>query len=175
MDQNSIDYCMGVLDEVEAALKPIGMTLERAPLSETSGIPSGMIHIGEGKTAGNWEIICNVVPTHVDEVSTTFVQLYLQLTGPWTQRREELDPFIKGCNEKFMLGSLLAYEDCLCMKYTLALEPTIALENSHFQAAVFTFCKQAEVFTILGTGLRDGKLTIEQALQGRTAEDEGNA
>ena len=53
----------------------------------------------------------------------------------------------------------------LCtMKYVTALEPTIALEGAHFQAAVFAFLQQAEEIGKKAQALCRGELTLEQAL-----------
>ena len=112
-----------------------------------------------------WEISCNVVPTHRDHVSTTFVQFSLPLTSPCPERRKELETYAEGCNGQFHLGTLLVFQNSLYMKYTLVLEPTIAMEESHVQAAVFAFCQQAEVLARRSQAICEGTLTVEAALK----------
>lgn len=162
MDQASLDYAMSVLEEIDGALRPIGMTLEKLDMSRTEGVPTGVI-CPEGENPA-WEIACNVVPTHRDNVSTTYVQLYLQLTPSCPERRTELERYAWCRNGQMLLGSLLVFQDCLCFKYTLALEPTVALEESHFQAAVFAFCQQAELFARQGQAICQGIQTVEEVL-----------
>lgn len=161
MDEKSLEYSMSVLDDIREALEPMGMSLEKLDPEQTRGIPTGILRMGAG---GGWEISCNVVPTHRDSVSTTFVQLYVQLTPPSPQWREELERYAAACNASFLLGTLLVFQDCLCMKYVMALEPTIALEESHVQAAVFAFCQQAEDFARQGNAIAQGTRTVEEAL-----------
>lgn len=164
MDQTSLDYAMSVLEEIEGALKPIGMTVERLDTADTEGIPTGVIR-PEGENPV-WEIACTVVPTHRDNVSTTYVQLYLQLTPPCPERRSELERYAWCRNGQMLLGTLLVFQDCLCFKHVMALEPAVALEESHFQAAVFAFCQQAELLARQGRAVCQGMQTVEEALSG---------
>ena len=92
MDENSLAYSMDVLGEMAEALEPIGMTVEKQDPKETEGIPTGLIR-PEGE--GGWTITCNVVPTHKDNVSTTFVQLCIPITPPCPEQREELEKFAR--------------------------------------------------------------------------------
>ena len=105
-----------------------------------------------------------MLPTHKDQVSTTFVQLFLPLTEPCPEKLEEMERFAKECNSRFLLGTLFVHQDCLSMKYVTALEPTIALEGAHFQAAVFAFLQQAEEIGKKAQALCRGEITLEQAL-----------
>lgn len=164
MDQTSLSYAMGVLEEIDGALRPISMYLEKLDTAQTEGIPTGVIR-PEGENPA-WEIACNVVPTHRDNVSTTYVQLYLQLTDPCPERREALERYAWRRNGQMLLGTLVVFRDCLCFKYTMALEPAAALEASHFQAAVFAFCQQAEQFARQGRAICQGVQTVEEALAG---------
>lgn len=161
MDQKSLDYGMSVLDEIGAAVAPIGMTVEKQDPRDTEGIPTGRIR-PEG--AGGWTVTCSVVPTHKDDVSTTFVQLSIPLTAPCPERREELERFAQAANAQFLMGTLVMAGDALWMKYVAVLEPTIAMEESHMQAAVFAFCQQGEALATRARAVcRDGK-TAEEAL-----------
>ena len=162
MDENSLIYSMGVLDEMAEALEPIDLAVEKLDAAQTEGIPTGLIRpIGEGE----WTITCNVVPTRKDNVSTTFVQLSIPLTAPCPERRTELESFAVLGNDQFLMGTLLVRENCLYMKYTIVLEPTIAMEESHIQAAVFAFCQQAEVLTHRAGAVCRGEMTAEEALR----------
>lgn len=165
MDENSLAYSMDVLSEMAEALEPIGMTVEKQDTKETEGIPTGLIR-PEGE--GGWTITCNVVPTHKDNVSTTFVQLSIPLTPPCPEEREELEKFAKLCNGQFLMGTFLMAGNALYMKYTIVLEPTIAMEESHVQAAVFAFCQQGEALARRAQGICRGEMTAEEAL---TAEN----
>ena len=159
MDQKSLDYGMSVLDEIGAAVAPIGMTVEKQDSRDTEGIPTGLIR-PEG--AGGWAVTCAVVPTHKDSVSTTFVQLSIPLTAPCPERREELERFAQAANAQFLMGTLVTAGDALWMKYVVVLEPAIAMEESHMQAAVFAFCQQAEALAIRAQAIcRDGKTAAE--------------
>lgn len=162
MDENSLTYSMGVLDEMAEALEPIAMVVEKLDVAQTGGIPTGLIRAKEGK--GGWEISCVVVPTHKDHVSTTFVQLSIPLTVPCPEHREELEQFALGCNEQFLMGTFLVTGDVLYMKYTIVLEPTIAMEASHVQAAVFAFCQQGEALARRAQGICRGEMTAQEAL-----------
>ena len=162
MDQASLDYGMGVLEEIDGALRPIGMTVKKLEPDQTEGIPTGSIRPA-GKESG-WEITCSVVPTHRDDVSTTFVQFYLRLTVPCPERREELERFARDGNRQFLMGTLVVAEDSLWMKYVAVLEPAIAIEESHMQAAVFAFCQQAEVLAARGRAVCQDGMTAEEAL-----------
>ena len=161
MDENSLRYGLNVLGELGEALAPIGMTVERRDPGETEGIPTGLIR-PEG--AGDWAITCAVVPTHRDNVSTTFVQLSLPLTAPCPERREELEKFARLCGGQFLMGTLLMAGDILLMKYVIVLEPTIAMEESHIQAAVFAFCQQGETLARRAGGICRGEWTAQEAL-----------
>ena len=159
MDQESLEYGMDVLDEIARAVAPIGMCVEKQDPKDTEGIPTGLIR-PEGE--GGWTITCSVVPTHKDNVSTTFVQMSTLLTAPCPERREELERFAQAGNQQFLMGTLLVAEDYLWMKYVVVLEPAIAMEESHMQAAVFAFCQQAEVLAIRARAIcRDGKTAAE--------------
>lgn len=164
MDQTSLDYAMSVLEEIDGALKPIGMTLEKLDTAQTEGIPTGVIR-PEGDPPA-WEITCNVVPTHRDSVSTTYVQLYLQLTAPCPERRSELERYAWSRNSQMLLGTLVVFRDCLCYKHVMVLEPAAALEESHFQAAVFAFCQQGEELARQGQAICQGAQTVDEALAG---------
>lgn len=164
MDQVSLDYAVSVLEDIDEALRPIGMSLEKLDTAQTQGIPTGMIR-PDGEDPA-WEIACNVVPAHRENVSTTYVQLYLQLTRPCPRRRAELERYAWCRNGQMLLGTLVVFQDCLCYKYTLALEPAVAIETSHFQATVFAFCQQAELFAHQGRSICEGALTVEEALEG---------
>lgn len=165
MDEQSLTYGMSVLEEIRDALEPMGMTLETMPAAETKGIPTGIIRMGD--TPGFWEISCSVLPTHRDQISTTFVQFYLPLTPACPDQRAELERYAAACNSRFLLGTLLVFQDSLCMKYTLALEPTIVMEDAHLRATVFAFCQQAEDFARQGQAIVRGALTAEAALSGQ--------
>ena len=154
MDENSLEYGLNLLDDIAQALKPIGMTLNKLDPKTTGDIPTATIQLGDG--SAGWEVVCNVLPTHRDEVSTTFVQFYIQLTTPCPERRAELERFAADCNSMFSLGTLLVSQDCLCMKYAMAFEPSIAIEDSHLQASVFAFCMQAEDFARRGQAICQG-------------------
>ena len=161
MDQESLEYGMDVLDEIAQAVAPIGMTVEKQDSRDTEGIPTGLIR-PEG--AGNWAVTCAVVPTHKDDVSTTFVQLSIPLTAPCPERREELERFAQAANAQFLMGTLVVAGDALWMKHVVVLEPTIAMEESHMQAAVFALCQQGEVLAVRARAIcRDG-LTAAEAL-----------
>ena len=162
MDENSLTYSMGVLDEMAEALEPIDMVVEKLDVAQTGGIPTGLIRPKEGK--GGWEISCAVVPTHKDDVSTTFVQLSIPLTAPCPEHREELEQFALGCNGQFLMGTFLVSGDALYMKYTIVLEPTIAMEESHVQAAVFAFCQQGDALAQRAQGICRGEMTAQEAL-----------
>ena len=161
MDENSLAYSMDVLDEMAEALHPIGMTVEKQDPKETGDIPTGLIR-PEGE--GDWTITCNVVPTHKDNVSTTFVQLSIPIAPPCPEQREELEKFARLGNGQFLMGTLLMVGDVLLMKYVIVLEPTIAMEESHVQAAVFAFCQQGETLARRAGGICRGKWTAAEAL-----------
>ena len=161
MDENSLQYSFDVLEELGEALAPIAMTVEKQDIGETDGIPTGLIR-PEGE--GGWTITCSVVPTHRDNVSTTFVQLALPLTAPCPEGREELEKFARLCNGQFLMGTLLMAGEVLMMKYVIVLEPTIAMEESHIQAAVFAFCQQGETLARRAQGICRGEWTAEEAL-----------
>ncbi|MGO5115165.1 hypothetical protein ACTQ33_09060 [Candidatus Avoscillospira sp. LCP25S3_F1] len=162
MDEQSLTYGMSVLEEIREALEPMGMTLEPLPAEETKGIPTGIIRMGDAP--GGWEISCNVLPTHRENLSTTFVQFYLPLTPACPAQRAELERFAAACNSRFLLGTLLVFQDCLCMKYTMALEPAIVMEEAHLRTTVFAFCQQAEDIAPLGQAIGQGALTADEAL-----------
>ena len=161
MDQESLEYGMDVLDEIARAVAPIGMCVEKQDPKDTEGIPTGLIR-PEGE--GGWTITCSVVPTHKDNVSTTFVQMSTLLTAPCPERREELERFAQAGNQQFLMGTLLVAEDYLWMKYVVVLEPAIAMEESHMQAAVFAFCQQAEVLATRARAVCQGTKTAAEAL-----------
>ena len=162
MDENSLQYSMDVLDEMAEALEPIDMAVEKLDVAQTGGIPTGIIRPKEGD--GGWAITCNVVPTHKDNVSTTFVQLSIPITAPCPEYRGELEQFALGCNGQFLMGTFLVSGDALYMKYTIVLEPAIAMEGSHTQAAVFAFCQQAEALALRAQGICRGEMTAQEAL-----------
>lgn len=162
MDKDSLMYGMDVLDEINGALEPIGLTVRKLDAEETQGLPVGLI-VPTGENP-SFSITCHVLPTHKDQVSTTFVQLFLPLTEPCPEKLEEMEKFAKECNSRFLLGTLFVYQDCLSMKYVTALEPTIALEGAHFQAAVFAFLQQAEEIGKKAQALCRGEITLEQVL-----------
>ena len=165
MDERSLRYSFDVLEELGEALAPIAMTVEKQNIGETEGIPTGLIR-PEGE--GDWTITCAVVPTHRDNVSTTFVQLSVPITPPCPEKREELEKFARLCNGQFLMGTFLVAGDALYMKYTIVLEPAIAMEESHVQAAVFAFCQQGEAQARRALGICRGEMTAEEALAENT-------
>ena len=165
MDQESLEYGMEVLDEMGEALKPISMTVEKLDPAETGGLPTGLIR-PQG-TENGWTVICTVVPTHHGEVSTTFVQLSVPLTAPCPERQQELERYGEECNRQFQMGTLTVFQASLHMKYTIVLEPTVAMEEAHIQAAVFAFCQQAETLAHWAQGICQGTMTVEEAMTAR--------
>ena len=163
MDERAIQYCMQILDEIGRAVEEIGMVLHRADLQDTRGIPSGVITFPDDRSK-SWAITCSALVTHVNTVSTGFVQLFLPLTEPLPEKRYQLEMFIEGCAGYFMLGSLGIFDDYLAMKYVLALEPAVDMNTDHFLAALVTFAHQAQVINQQAAGLCSGTLTMEQAL-----------
>ncbi len=166
MDTQSLEYSKGLLDEIEAAIAPLELKLTRLEPEQTGGIPTGLIGALKGPDGSRWEIACNVIPSHVDELSTAFVQLYLQLTAPAPDRQGELADFVRGCNEQFIVGSLLLFSGCLCMKYTLTLDPEQPLPAEHFQSALVAFVRQAGAYARLGGEIAAGRLSAAEALSG---------
>lgn len=163
MDRESLEYSKRVFDEIETAVTQLQGHLVRLEPEQTGGIPTGLIGTFHSPDGHPWDIACNVVPTHVDNLSTTFVQLYLQLSEPSPERHGELAELARRCNEGFMLGSLLIFGDCLCMKYTLALDPQEPLGIEHFQSMLVAFVRQAGAYAQLAKKVCDG-MSAEQAL-----------
>lgn len=166
MDQNSLKEAAGVIDALEEALRPIGLTAKRLDAAETGNIPTVLLR--RERADGSPSVVCSVMPVRMGGVDTVFVQLYMTLTAPAPEdRRAELDRFVKGVNERFMLGSLLVFQGSLCMRYTMALDPGTPLNPEHTQAAVTAFLQQAAVYAGLGSAVGGGTMTAEAALTHR--------
>ena len=163
MNQESVRYCRGVLDEIEEAVGFFGLVVCRLDPEETQGIPTGIITFPDGRSK-KWSVNCNVLVTHVNEVSTGFVHLYRQLTPPAPEKRGELEAFAAGCNRMMALGCLSVIDDALSMKYVLVVEPGVELAKEQFQATLFTFIRQMENIARQAEGLCGGSMTVEQAL-----------
>lgn len=163
MEKNVWKQAMSVADELEEALRPVGLTVRRLDAAETGNIPTVMVERKQGEG-----IVCNIMPVQVKGVDMTFVQLYMTLTGPAPEdRRTELERFVKGVNERFMLGSLLVFQGSLCMRYTLVLDPVTPLDPDHTQVAFTAFCQQAAIYAELGQAVSAGAMTAEAALAHR--------
>jgi len=166
MDENILKEAMDVADQLEEALRPVGLTIARLDMAKTGEIPTVVIK-REGKDDSPG-IICNIMPTQMSGVAAVFIQLYMTLTAPAPKdRRAELDRFVKGVNERFMLGSLLTFQGSMCMRYTLALDPDEPLDPDHTQAAFTAFLQQAAVYARLGGAVGSGAMTAEAALAHR--------
>ena len=102
MDKDSLMYGMDVLDEISGALEPIGLTVRKLDAEETQGLPVGLIvPIGEEPA---FSITCHVLPTHKDQVSTTFVQLFLPLTEPCPEKLEEMEAICQRMQQPVFAG-----------------------------------------------------------------------
>ena len=160
MDKKIWAEAMGVADELEEALRPIGLTVRRLDGAETGDIPTVMVEREQGEG-----IVCNIMPARIQGVDMTFIQLYMTLTAPAPEdRRAELDRFVKGVNARFMLGNLLMFQGSVCMRYTLALDPAVPLEPDHTLITFTAFCQQAAVYAKLGREVSSGAMTVEAAL-----------
>ncbi len=162
MDESIWEEAMDVADRLEEALRPIGLTVLRLDMAETGDIPTVIVKQEGGNAPG---VVCNIMPAQVKNVEMTFIQLYMTLTAPAPEdRRAELDRFVKGANERFMLGSLLMLQDGVCMRYTLALDPGTPLDPDHTQITFTAFYQQAAVFAKLAVAVSNGAMTAESAL-----------
>ena len=163
MDDEAIQHCMRVLDEIGDAVEKVGMVLQRADLKDTPGIPSGVITFPDSRSE-TWAIACSMLMTPVMGIPTVFVQLFMLLTMPQPEKRYLLEMFIEGCDKKFMLADLGIFDDSLGMQYILALSPDTAISAEHFQSTLGTFVCQARAINQVAVGLCNGTLTMEQAL-----------
>lgn len=163
MDRESLEYSKKVFDEIETAVTQLDGHLVRLEPQQTGDIPTGLIGTFHSPDGHPWDIACNVIPTHANNLSTTFIQLYLQLCQPSAERGNELAELARRCNEGFMLGSLLVFADCLCMKYILALDPQEPLSIEHFQTTLVAFVRQAGAYAHLAEKVCSG-MSAEQAL-----------
>ncbi len=165
MDQEILKEAMDVADQLEGALRPIALTVLRLDTAETGGIPTVIVK-QEGENVPS--IACNVMPVEIKGVGMTFIQLYMTLTAPAPEDRQaELERFVKGVNERFMLGSLLVFQGGVCMRYTLALDPDKPLDPDHTQTTFLAFYQQAAVYAKLAGAVSNGVMTAEAALAHR--------
>lgn len=165
MDKDTLRLAMDAIEELEGALEPVGLRLRRLDLEQSGGYPT--VLIGAGKKDGE-DIVCNVLPVHMGGLDVMFIQFYLTLTAPAPEeRRQALERFVKEANERFMLGSLLVFRGGLQMRYALALDPAVGLEEAHVQTAVAAFLHQGAVYGKLAGAIIDGTMTVEAALEHR--------
>ena len=166
MDENIWKAAMDVVDQLEEALRPVGLAVRRLNPEESEGIPT--VEITRREQVDGIGMICSVVFAGFSGVDVTYIQLYMTLTALAPEdRREELERFVEGANKRFMLGSLLTFEGGLCMRYILALDPDVPLEPAHLQTAVTAFIHQAAVCAKLGRAVCGGKMTADAALAHR--------
>lgn len=163
MDQDTIQYCKKTFDEIEEAVKPLGMILKRLELDDTEEVPTGILTLPDSERSG-WMVYCNVGLSRIDMLSTGLVHIFKQLAAVEPEKLPELEAFVKGGNERFILGGLSLVEDGLVLRYLMALEPYMALPKEHFQATVYTFIQQSDNLIRRIQGIYDGTMTVEQAL-----------
>lgn len=165
MDKDTLRLAMDAIEELEGALKPVGLRLRRLDLEQSGGYPTVLI---EPEGEGGENIVCNVLPVHMGGLDVMFIQFYLTLTGPAPEeRRQALERLVKEANERFMLGSLLVFQGGLQMRYALALDPGVGLEAAHIQTAVAAFLHQGVVYGKLAGAVIGGTMTVEAALERR--------
>lgn len=165
MDKAALELAEEVMEELDRALSPLGVELIKVGLEESGGYPT--VLIGAPGTDGE-AVVCSVLPGSLGKMNVVFIQLYRNLTPPVSEeRREELERFIWGANQRFMLGTLLMQQDRLDMRYVLALDPVTAMDEEHMQTCVAAFFHQAAVYAGLGREIIDGRKTARQALEHR--------
>ena len=163
MDKESLEYSKGVLDEIEAAVSKLGGQLARIDPEQSGGIPTAVIGTFQSPDGQKWNIVCSVLPTHYGELSTTFVQLHVQLGDPVGEHKAALAELSRLCNAGFLLGSLFILEGYLCMKYVMALDPNEALPVEHFQSMLTVFVRQAGALARVADRVRGG-MNPQQAM-----------
>lgn len=164
MDQNVWNAALTVMKELEGALAPVELEVHRLDPEKTGDIPT----VEVSRPGGQNRIVCNIMPASMGGLETVFVQLYMTLTAPApADRLEELERFVQGANQRFMLGSLLTFQGGLCMRYSLALDPAVPMEPAHIQTAFAVFFRQAVVYAGLGRAVCGGEMTAEAALAHR--------
>ena len=164
MDEESIQYSNRIFDAIENAARSLGMDLTRQDPAETR-VPSGILSLTN--SAGNrvLETSCLVIPTHVDEISTLFIQLAIPVADFNPEQETLMEQFASHANRQFLLGTLLTLDGSLYLKYVMALEPDEEeFPETHFQSALFAFCRHADAFARLSHSVLSGEMTVDQAL-----------
>ena len=156
MDRESLEYSSGVLDEIEAAVTQLGGQMVRLEPEQSGGIPTGVIGTFHSPDGQPWNVLCSVLPTHYGELSTTFIQIHVQLGDPVGEKAAALSELAALCNAGFLLGSLIILEGYLCMKYVMALDPNEPLPTEHFQSVLAVFVRQAGAFAQIADRVRGG-------------------
>lgn len=165
MDQDTLKLTEDVLEELEGVLAPIGMRLKRVDLKDSGGYPTALIsRPGKDEEA----IVCSAVPRKLGRLDVMFLQFYVSLTPQVPQEQlEKLERFVQESNKRFLMGTLLTRNGRMDLRYVLAQDPAVGMDEDHVQTAVVTFTYEMALFARLGNQIIDGSMTVEQALEYR--------
>ncbi len=171
MDQQTEKYCIQVMDEIKAAAEELGFWSKSLEIKETSDVPTVLIGYYKNYRGEEWTVTCNVIPMNVSDKTELFTQFHLCISNDIPKEKiSVLDEFVKSCNEKFMLGNLLTYQNRIYVRYSQAWEPGLALDDILFQRALAIFLRQGDVYAKLADGLIAGSTTLEAILNGSSAK-----
>lgn len=165
MDRDTLKLAEDVLEELEGVLAPIGMELKRVELKDSGGVPTALIsRPGKDEEA----IVCSAVPRGLGSLGVMFLQFYVSLTPQARQEQlEKLERFVQESNKRFLMGTLLTRDGRLELRFVLPQDPAVGMDENHIQTAVAAFAYEMALFAKLGSGILNGSMTVEQALEYR--------
>lgn len=165
MDRDTLNLAQSVLEELEGVLAPIGMELRRVDLKDSGGVPTVLIsRPGKDEEA----IVCSAVPRTLGGMGVMFLQFYASLTPQAPREQwEQLERFVRESNRRFLMGTLLTRDGRLELRFVLPQDPAVGMDEEHIQTAVASFAYEMALFARLGSGILNGSMTVEQALEYR--------
>lgn len=165
MDRDTLNLAQSVLEELEGVLAPIGMELRRVDLKDSGGVPTVLIsRPGKDEEA----IVCSAVPRTLGGMGVMFLQFYASLTPQALREQwEQLERFARESNRRFLMGTLLTRDGRLELRFVLPQDPAVGMDEDHIQTAVAAFAYEMALFARLGSGILNGSMTVEQALEYR--------
>ena len=115
---------------------------------EESIIPTLIISIAKDNSGRDIAVTCNVISVNLENNLTLFIQFYICVSNTIAKDKiEEVNEFIKRQNEHFMIGNLMNYNDCVCLKNAIYVNPSKGINEEEFARALDIFIYQASIMS----------------------------
>lgn len=132
---------------------------------EESTIPTLIISIAKDNNGRDIAVTCNVISVNLEDTLTLFIQFYICVSNVISKDKiEEVNEFIKRQNEHFMIGNLMNYKDCVCLKNAIYVNPIKGVSEEEFARSLDIFIYQASIMSEKISLIVKGEKSINEAI-----------